>query len=626
MPGGRMQNRFQMLIDVALQGDKKLQGLASKAKAAAIDIQGMSNTLKDTGINLEEAKIKITSWSKSLKGLKTQVDATNKAKVALLKAEKGIGKAAAAGEVRIGELERSYKKLTVSRKAGLSELKKSTAQNTKNKVALKELSATLKEAKANIEMYATSTSKSAINTKKLKQTQIELDKVQKQFNSAQGKAVESTERLATARRKLRGDTSKLETAERKAANFPKKHKANLEELVDSVKKVEIAFDKERQALNKLDKELSKGGKSLKTYNRSTKTWSVNQQRIIKLKGAATTATKALSAEITRATKAERQANKGHSKTISKLNNMEKATARAAKRFNEWHDQRIGHGHGLTLFRRSLGALRNQLLVIAFATRGLRIAFNKAFTASQQMESALRGLGSVASNTGAGMLAAKESAKQLAKSGLLSVSEAAAGLKNLLSAGFGLPQATKMMNTLTDSAAFNRQGTLALGEAIVGATQGIKNQNSIMVDNAGITKNLSVMYKEYATSIGTTMGKLGEGGKRQAIFNGLMKEGAIFAGDASKVLNTMVGTLAKYKVVVFNAAAAAGDILRPAMQELIKTFADGAKSMEDYFKDPERKTKLLRNLADAGKSLSTWIKRVTKVLLFLMKHKIPPLNK
>jgi len=41
----------------------------------------------------------------------------------------------------------------------------------------------------------------------------------------------------------------------------------------------------------------------------------------------------------------------------------------------------------------------------------------------------------------------------------------------------------------DAAAFNRQGTLAYGQSLVGATEGLKNNLSMKVDNAGVTKNL-----------------------------------------------------------------------------------------------------------------------------------------
>ena len=96
-----------------------------------------------------------------------------------------------------------------------------------------------------------------------------------------------------------------------------------------------------------------------------------------------------------------------------------------------------------------------------------------------------GLSSVAAAFGESQSEARMAAEQLASDGLLTVTEAAAGLKNLLASEFNLSldQAVELMEGFKDSAAFNRQGTLEYGQAIIGATQGIKNMNSIMVDNA-----------------------------------------------------------------------------------------------------------------------------------------------
>ena len=241
------------------------------------------------------------------------------------------------------------------------------------------------------------------------------------------------------------------------------------------------------------------------------------------------------------------------------------------------------------FRRNIGALRNQILLLTFATASLRFAFNNAFESANRLEASLKGLGAVATNTGFSFKEAEAAAVGMSAKGLLSIEDAAAGLKNLLSAGFGLPEATQMMNTLTDAASFNRQGTLALGQAVVGATQGIKNQNSIMVDNAGITKNLSIMYKEFAAANGLTAGSLDEAQKRQAIFNGILREGTIFAGDSTKVLNTMSGALTKLGVDSTMASAAIGELVTPMARGFVNTvqnltgifqrFADGSLQSE-----------------------------------------------
>ena len=251
------------------------------------------------------------------------------------------------------------------------------------------------------------------------------------------------------------------------------------------------------------------------------------------------------------------------------------------------------------FRKRLGALRNQILVLTFAFGGLIRAFQRTFEEANILEASMRGLGAVAANTGNGLLASQNAAMQLADSGLLTVQDAAAGLKNLLSAGFGLKEATALMNSLTDAASFNRQGTLSLGQAVVGATQGIKNQNSIMVDNAGITKNLSIMYKEYAESIGTSAGKLDEAQKNQAIFNGILREATVFAGDAERVLQTTAGQIAKLGAESRGAAAGVGRLIQPFAQGFVQALSAGATGLKNLTDELEANTGVQQQLILVG---------------------------
>src|SRR5690606_38309690 len=149
---------------------------------------------------------------------------------------------------------------------------------------------------------------------------------------------------------------------------------------------------------------------------------------------------------------------------------------------------------------------------------------------------------------------------------MSIGGSTAALKNLAASRISLTETTQVMNALTDAAAFNRQGTLSWEEAVLGATQGIKYQNSIMIDNAGITKNVSVMYKEYALQLGKTAGKLTENEKRQAIVNGIIKEAGIFAGDAERAMNSYQGQLSKFNTQILKIQRTFGDIVAPGVIE------------------------------------------------------------
>ena len=94
-----------------------------------------------------------------------------------------------------------------------------------------------------------------------------------------------------------------------------------------------------------------------------------------------------------------------------------------------------------------------------------------------------GLQSIVEGVGENFDQAKKVIEDFTADGLVAPAEAATALKNLLARGFGLQEATDLMNRFKDSAAFGRQSSLSLGEAVKSASEGIKNENSILVDNA-----------------------------------------------------------------------------------------------------------------------------------------------
>lgn len=272
-------------------------------------------------------------------------------------------------------------------------------------------------------------------------------------------------------------------------------------------------------------------------------------------------------------------------------------------------------------RQTIGRLRNTILLVIFATAGFTQQIREAIRAANEMESALLGLTSVARNTGQAIQLTEDAAVSLTKNGLLTVKEASEGLRNLLAAGFGLREARQLMDALTDSAAFNRQGTLAMGQAIVGATQGIKNQNSIMVDNAGITKNLSVLYREYAATIGKTVGVLTEAEKRTAIYLGILREASVFAGDAEKVTRTLNGRISQFRVEAFETSAVIGKLMQPALSEVIAGMAQASRGIREWVLRNQDFIKqdvvgLLKDMVTAAGQLVSAFARVSPVFLKL----------
>ena len=226
------------------------------------------------------------------------------------------------------------------------------------------------------------------------------------------------------------------------------------------------------------------------------------------------------------------------------------------------------------------------LLGGFAIAGIGAAISK----SVELKNSLIGLQSVARNTGADVSAITNAAKDLAKDGLVPLTDVSNSLKSLLATGFSGDEAITVFKSLREAAAFNRSGQLGLGEAIRGAADGIKNQNSIMVDNAGILRNLSLMYKDFASSIGTTVGKLSDAEKRQAILIGVQKEAASFQGDYNKLLDTFSGSLFRTKTSFGFLIASIGDLVTksPEAKEFLGLFSTGLDLINTMVNDIDSK--------------------------------------
>lgn len=179
-----------------------------------------------------------------------------------------------------------------------------------------------------------------------------------------------------------------------------------------------------------------------------------------------------------------------------------------------------------------------------AFNGTMSAMDSTVTAANNLQGAMTGLSSVARAFNVDQNKANEAARSLAKDGLMSVTEAATGLKNLLASHFSLDQAIVLMNRFKDSAAFNRQASLSFGEAVASASEGVKNGNSILVDNAGVTKNLSVILQEAGYSQQDVGRAATDAGVRQALYNGIIKETNAQVGDAARLANQFAGEQAK----------------------------------------------------------------------------------
>jgi len=210
------------------------------------------------------------------------------------------------------------------------------------------------------------------------------------------------------------------------------------------------------------------------------------------------------------------------------------------------------------------------------------AIETGIEAMNRYRAALIGLGSVASGrgiTGDEMTGALDGLTDA----FLDAGSAATALKNLLSRGYTLSEAITAITQLKDAAAFGRQGQLTLAQAVVTATEGVRNQNSILVDNAGVTKNLSIMHKEYAASIGTTVAALTDQQKIQAEIAGFTRETAHQTGDLAKLQNTLAGAQAETAMTGERLARAYGEAMSPSVQLVTEALGGFLGTLENITK-------------------------------------------
>ena len=210
--------------------------------------------------------------------------------------------------------------------------------------------------------------------------------------------------------------------------------------------------------------------------------------------------------------------------------------------------------------------------------------DKSVDAAVRQQNALMGLASTAKGTGNSIDLTTKAAKDLAADGLMPLGDSAMGLKNLLAAGMSLPQAIKLMQAFKDSAAFGRQGSLEFGQAIVGATEGIKNGNSALVDNAGVTKNLSNILVEAGYSAQDLSKASTDVGVRTALYNGILKETVNQTGDAAKLSESFGGALAKQKTQVTNLQVALGTALQPILTKIMTALSPIIEAIMKWVKE------------------------------------------
>lgn len=199
---------------------------------------------------------------------------------------------------------------------------------------------------------------------------------------------------------------------------------------------------------------------------------------------------------------------------------------------------------------------------AFAVTAV-LKFGKACVSTAiESQNAWQGLSSILNGQGKSFDRANSFIQSYIKDGLVPLNNAVTAYKNLAARGYDTSQIESVMNALKDSAAYGRAASYSYGDAIQTATEGLKNENSILVDNAGVTKNVAKMWDDYAKSVGTTSANLTQQQKIQAEVNGILEETKWQMGDAAKYSSSFAGRLARLSATFTSVKTNIGNLIIP----------------------------------------------------------------
>ena len=212
-----------------------------------------------------------------------------------------------------------------------------------------------------------------------------------------------------------------------------------------------------------------------------------------------------------------------------------------------------------------------------------VKFGKAcLQVATETSNAWIGLNSILTGQGKSFSQAQKFIEEYVSDGLVPLNNAVTAYKNLAARGYSSDQIKKTMTALKNSATFGRQSTYSLGEAVQTASEGLKNENSILVDNAGVTKNVAKMWEDYAKSVGKTTNQLTQQEKINAEVNGILEETKFQMNDAAIYANTYSGKVAQLNFAFTTMKTAIGNVIQPIAKLFIPILTAAANAVTKLF--------------------------------------------
>lgn len=235
------------------------------------------------------------------------------------------------------------------------------------------------------------------------------------------------------------------------------------------------------------------------------------------------------------------------------------------------------GHISKSLRKITGLIATAFSVMAVVKFG-----KECIDVATETQNAWIGLNSILTGQGKSFEIAKSFINDYVSDGLIPLNNAVSAYKNLALRGYSSDQIQKTMIALKNSATFARQSTYSLGDAVQTATEGLKNENSVVVDNAGVTKNVAKMWEDYAKVIGKTTNNLTQAEKIQAEVNGILEETKFQSHDAAIYSSTYAGKLAQLNSAFTTMKTAIGNVVQPIAKLFIPIITTAINGVTKLF--------------------------------------------
>lgn len=223
--------------------------------------------------------------------------------------------------------------------------------------------------------------------------------------------------------------------------------------------------------------------------------------------------------------------------------------------------------------------------LAKITSAIEDGVNKYNTYTNSMKA----LQKTATATNNSMTEIEDTIKDVNQLKLMDDSDVIASTKNLLTYGFTVKQTGEILKVLQDAAVGNRQANYTLSEAVRVTTEGIRMENSVLSDAAGVQKNISKMYEDYAKKIGKSTDALTQAEKAQAVYNGIMDEAAMFSGTAAEMSSGYQGQQAQLNATNLELSRNISESMIPALTQYSTLQLSITKQLSEFVKENKSAT-------------------------------------